>query len=204
MFHAYRIADLSIVAPIIACEGAVVALLDVAFGGTLGTGRAALLTLATLGVAVVARGTAASRRTTVAPGRAIAASILAAVCYGLGLFCAAKASHQVGPFVPGLVTRLVGLATITAPVLVATRAVVASRSGLRLALLGGALDISGMLLYVGSARAGTPAVAGVLVSQAAAVSALLGVLVLGERVAGRQLAGFVMIVVAISGLGYGV
>jgi drug/metabolite transporter (DMT)-like permease len=204
MLQAYRTGALAIVAPIIATEGAVIAVLDVAFGGALSPVRAVMLALATLGVVVVARGQAATDGGVATPPVAIVAAVAAALLYGVGLFAAAEAASDVGPFFPSLVTRVIGMLLLALPVLVRTRGRVPSGRGRRFALLGGALDMSGMLLYVGSARAGSAAVAGVLVSQAAAVSALLGIVVLGERLARAQVIGFAMIAVAVTALGYGV
>ena len=205
MLHAYRTGAISVVAPIIACEGAVVAAFDVLDGGVLRGSTATLLAAATIGAAVVARGTRTDDPGAPAstPPVALASALAAATFYGVGLYGAAAASAEVGTFVPSLVTRLLGLAVVTVPVLAATRARVPSRIGLRWALLGGALDIGGMLLFVGSARAGSVAVAGVLSAQAAAVSALLGIVILGERLTVGQRLGFAVILGSVSALAAG-
>jgi drug/metabolite transporter (DMT)-like permease len=202
MMAAYRRGPLAVVAPIIACEGAVIAIADTLLGTPLPVGRALLLVLATLGVVAVAGGARRGEATSIAP-RTILLAIAAAVLYGIGLLAASRASREVGPYAPALATRVVGITLLTLPMLVRSRGEIPPRAGLRLALLGGALDVAGMLLYIGSARVGSAAVAGVLVSQAAAVSVVLGLVVLRERLERLQVAGFLTIALAVGALGYG-
>ncbi len=61
-----------------------------------------------------------------------------------------------------------------------------------------------MLFFVGSAQAGDVSVAGVLSSQSAAISTVLGLLVLRERMTAGQRLGFAMIIVAVTALAAGV
>lgn len=204
MMLAYRTGALSVVAPIIACEGAVIAVINVVLGNPLDPTTAALLIIATVGAAIVVRGTRASEGPHETTPTAIIASVSSAVFFGIGLYSAAVAADEVGPFVPSLITRCLGLIVITAPVLLVARAGIGDRIGLRWALLGGALDVGGMLFFVGSAQAGDVAVAGVLSAQAAAISTVLGLLVLRERMTSGQRLGFAMIIIAVTLLAAGV
>jgi drug/metabolite transporter (DMT)-like permease len=192
------------VAPIIACQGAVIAVVDVLLGNPLGVTTGVLLIVATLGAAIVVRGT----RTLEGPRQtapiAVVASVASAVCFGVGLYAAAVAADEVGPFVPSLVTRVLGLFVITAPMLLIVRAGTGPPGALRWALLGGTLDVGGMLFFVGAAQAGDVSVAGVLASQSAAISTVLGLLVLRERMTSGQRLGFAMIIAAVTALAAGV
>ena len=205
MLLAYRSGSLSLVAPVIACQGAVIAVIDVALGNPLRVVTAVLLALATVGAVIVVRGSSGDEAS--GPGMpplAIAASVGSAVFFGIGLYAASVAADDVGPFFPSLVTRVLGLAVITLPVLAIARGGRGEVRGWRLALVGGVLDIAGMLFFVGSAQTGDVSVAGVLASQSAAVSTVLGLLVLRERMRHVQRAGFAMIVVAVTALAAGV
>jgi|tagenome__1003787_1003787.scaffolds.fasta_scaffold20857376_2 drug/metabolite transporter (DMT)-like permease len=204
MMLAYRHGALSVVAPIIACQGVVIAVVDVVLGNPLGATTGLLLVVATLGAAIVVRGT----RTIEGPRQtapvAVMASVASAICFGIGLYAAAVAADDVGPFVPSLVTRVLGLLVITAPMLLIVKTGTGPPRALRWALVGGTLDVGGMLFFVGSAQAGDVSVAGVLASQSAAISTVLGLLVLHERMTSGQRLGFAMIIAAVTALAAGV
>ncbi len=201
MLNAYNRGALSVVSPLIACQGAAIAGFEAIFHGAVSPTTWALVVTATVGAGVVARGTRGGSEHT--PPIALVSAVLAALCLGLSLFANATAADEVGTFVPGLGTRLLGLLFMTLPVLVARRGRLPAWSGLRWALLGGALDVGGLLFYVGSAQVGSVPLAGVLSSQAAAVSTVLGLMVLRERLTRGQKAGFVLILGSVTGLAAG-
>src|SRR5262245_51350262 len=95
MMLAYRNGALSVVAPIIAGQGAVIAVVDVLLGNPLGKTTGVLLIVATLGAAIVVRGT----RTLEGPRQtapiAVVASVASAICFGVGLYAAAQAADEV-------------------------------------------------------------------------------------------------------------
>jgi drug/metabolite transporter (DMT)-like permease len=204
MMLAYRHGALSVVSPIIACEGAVIAVVNVVLGNPLELATGLLLVIATLGAAIVVHGTRGGEGPRETPPIAIVASVASAVCFGIGLYSAAVAADDVGPFFPSLITRLLGLIVITAPVLLVARAGIGSKIGLRWSLAGGALDVGGMLFFVTSAQAGDVSVAGVLSAQSAAIATVLGLLVLRERMSRGQRLGFAMIIVAVTALAAGI
>jgi drug/metabolite transporter (DMT)-like permease len=204
MMLAYRHGALSVVSPIIACEGAVIAVVNVVLGNPLELATGLLLVIATVGAAIVVHGTRGGEGPRETPPIAIVASVASAVFFGIGLYSAAVAADDVGPFFPSLVTRLLGLIVITAPVLLVARAGIGDKIGLRWSLAGGALDVGGMLFFVASAQAGDVSVAGVLSSQSAAIATVLGLLVLRERMSRGQRLGFAMIIVAVTALAAGI
>jgi drug/metabolite transporter (DMT)-like permease len=201
MLYSYNHGALSVVSPLIACQGATIATFSALFGSPLSPATWALVLIATAGAAVVARGTPGGAETT--GPRALAAAVGAAVFFGFSLFANATAAADVGTFMPALVTRSLGLVVITIPVLAARHFDLPPWGALRWGFLGGLLDMGGMLFYVGSARIGSVAVAGVLSSQSAAVSTLLGLVVLRERLTGGQKLGFALILASVTGLAAG-
>jgi drug/metabolite transporter (DMT)-like permease len=201
MLYSYNHGELSVVSPLIACQGATIAAFAAIFGGPLSTATWVLVVIATAGAVIVARGTPGGAEST-GPA-ALAAALGAAVFFGFSLYANATAAADVGAFVPALVTRTLGLLVITLPVLAARRFDLPPWPALRWGLLGGVLDVGGMLFYVGSARAGSVAVAGVLSSQSAAVSTLLGLVVLRERLTSGQKFGFALILASVTGLAAG-
>lgn len=204
MMLAYRHGALSVVSPIIACEGAVIAAMSVILGNPLELVTGLLLLIATLGAAIVVHGTRGGEGPRETPPIAIIASVASAVFFGIGLYSAAVAADDVGPFFPSLVTRVLGLVVITAPVLLIARAGGGQRFALKWAFLGGALDVGGMLFFVASAQAGDVSVAGVLSAQSAAIATVLGLIVLRERMTRGQRLGFALIIVAVTALAAGI
>jgi drug/metabolite transporter (DMT)-like permease len=204
MMLAYRHGALSVVAPIIACQGVVIAIVDVALGNPLGPATGLLLVVATVGAGIVVRGTRGLEGPRQTAPIAVIASVASAICFGIGLYAAAVAADDVGPFVPSLVTRVLGLFVITAPMLLVVRTGTGPPGALRWALFGGTLDVGGMLFFVGAAQVGDVSVAGVLASQSAAVSTVLGLIVLHERMTSGQRLGFAMIIAAVTALAAGV
>jgi drug/metabolite transporter (DMT)-like permease len=204
MMLAYRHGALSVVSPIIACEGAVIAVVNVALGNPLELTTGLMLVIATVGAAIVVHGTRGGEGPRGTPPIAIVASVASAVFFGIGLYSAAVAADDVGPFFPSLITRLLGLIVITAPVLLVARAGIGDKIGLRWSLAGGALDVGGMLFFVTSAQAGDVSVAGVLSAQSAAIATVLGLIVLRERMSRGQRLGFAMIIVAVTALAAGI
>jgi drug/metabolite transporter (DMT)-like permease len=201
MLYSYNHGALSVVSPLIACQGATIAAFSAVFGSPLSAATWALVVVATAGAAIVARGTPGGAENTGAA--ALAAAVGAAVFFGFSLYANATAAADVGAFVPALVTRSLGLVVITLPVLAARHFDLPPWPALRWGLLGGLLDVGGMLFYVGSARVGSVAVAGVLSSQSAAVSTLLGLVVLRERLTSGQKLGFALILASVTGLAAG-
>jgi drug/metabolite transporter (DMT)-like permease len=149
------------------------------------------------------RGTRGGEGPRETPPIAIIASVTSAVFFGVGLYSAAVAADDVGPFFPSLITRILGLIVITAPVLLVARAGVGPRFALKWAFLGGAFDVGGMLFFVASAQAGDVSVAGVLSAQSAAIATILGLVVLRERLTRGQRLGFALIIVSVTALAAG-
>lgn len=195
MYRALRHGKVGVVAPIASTEGALAAVFSVAFlGERLTLGVAACLAVIVAGVMAV----------TLHGGRADvhlrpSLDALAAACaFGVGLVGSAQAGHGLGPFWTILVARVVGVATVTLPLVVRGRL---PRPGpaLRLVWFSGLAELLGFAAYIEGARGGA-AVPAVLGSQFAAVATLGSFLLFGERLLTRQLASAAVIVAGVGAL----
>ena len=123
---------------------------------------------------------------TASRGRAIALAGIAATIFATSLYSAGRAVG-LGALWVVLCARVAGVVGLTLPA--------ALRGGLRVeralwpyVVLSGVLESGGYLAYVYAARDGI-AIAAVLVSQSALVTAIIGVVALHERLNRRQVAG---------------
>jgi len=213
-YAALRVGKVGIVAPVIATQGAVAAVLAVVAGESIGAGAA--MTLAVIAVGVVLAGLAGdgeddaerdepgAERDAAAAGRAAGAfggphamlyALGAAFAIGWSLYATARASIDLPVVWALLPSRIIGVAVVTVPL--------ALRSGLRmtrealpLVLVAGVCEVLGFALFALGARHGI-AVSAVLASQFAAVAAVAAYFLFGERLARVQLAGVTLIVAGV-------
>jgi drug/metabolite transporter (DMT)-like permease len=213
-YAALRVGKVGIVAPVIATQGAVAAVLAVVAGESIGAGAA--VTLAVIAVGVVLAGLAGdgddeaerdepgAERGAAAAGRAAGAfggphamlyALGAAFAIGWSLYATARASIDLPVVWALLPSRIIGVAVVTVPL--------ALRSGLRmtrealpLVLVAGVCEVLGFALFALGARHGI-AVSAVLASQFAAVAAVAAYFLFGERLARVQLAGVTLIVAGV-------
>jgi drug/metabolite transporter (DMT)-like permease len=213
-YAALRVGKVGIVAPVIATQGAVAAVLAVVAGESIGAGAA--MTLAVIAVGVVLAGLAGdgeddaerdepgAERGAVAAGRAAGAfggphamlyALGAAFAIGWSLYATARASIDLPVVWALLPSRIIGVAVVTVPL--------ALRSGLRmtrealpLVLVAGVCEVLGFALFALGGRHGI-AVSAVLASQFAAIAAVAAYFLFGERLARVQLAGVTLIVAGV-------
>jgi drug/metabolite transporter (DMT)-like permease len=213
-YAALRVGKVGIVAPVIATQGAVAAVLAVVAGESIGA--AAAVTLAVIAVGVVLAGLAGdddedaerdepgAERGAAVAGRAAGAfggphamlyALGAAFAIGWSLYATARASIDLPVVWALLPSRIIGVAVVTVPL--------ALRSGLRmtrealpLVLVAGVCEVLGFALFALGARHGI-AVSAVLASQFAAIAAVAAYFLFGERLARVQLAGVTLIVAGV-------
>lgn len=190
-FTAFREGSVTIVAPIIACEGGVAALFAVAGGERLSGLVAAFLPVAVLGVVLAAMGKGGGK-TAVLPAAA------AAVIWGAILVLSAPVADDLGVYWGFFLVRASALIAILP---------LALRTGdwhrwtgnpWRVAAWGLG-DSAAYLLFVAAANRGPVAVAGVLAAQFATVAVLAGLLS-GERLLRRQQLGVALVILGVSGI----
>ena len=200
-YAALRVGKVGIVAPVIATQGAVAAVLAVIAGESIGAGAA--VTLAVIAVGVVLAGLAgepgeeAERPTAGAPDRshAMLYALGAAFAIGWSLYATARASIDLPVVWALLPSRVIGVAVVTVP-LVLRSGLRMTREALPLVLVAGVCEVLGFALFALGARHGI-AVSAVLASQFAAVAAVAAYFLFGERLARIQLAGVTLIVAGV-------
>jgi drug/metabolite transporter (DMT)-like permease len=192
-FMSFREGAVSVVAPIIACEGGVAAVLSLAGGEHVDRLVLLGLPLAVVGVVLVSRGEGESSSKGVLP------AVIAAVVWGGVLALSAPIAHDLGAGWAFLLVR--GSAVVVclpvALVLGAPRA--ALLEWWRVAIWG-VCDALAYFAFVLAADHGPASVAGVLAAQFGTVGAIVAVMFFGERLRRRQVAGIVIVGLAVGAM----
>lgn len=193
-FSAFKVGKVSVVAPIIACEGAVAAVAAILFfGERLDPTILLLLPVAVVGVVLAAMSGDGEGR-----GGVLRASAAALVWGGI-LLTAAPVADEFGVLWGFALVRLVAL-VIALPIGLVLGTAAHGRHAWRNVLIWGVGDSVASLLYVAAADRGPVAVAGVLAAQFATVAAIAGVVLLKERLRARQWTGVVLVLLAVTGI----
>jgi drug/metabolite transporter (DMT)-like permease len=222
-YSALRIGKVSIVAPIVATEGAVAAVIAVALGDTIGLLAAAMLGLIVAGVVLSTLEPGRSEvmagdfdlvadaidGPTIAPAartvpvehridtrRAVIFAVVAALVFGVGLVASGRAAALVPVAWVALSARIVGLAVVVLP-LVLQRRLTVTRAALPLVLIAGVGEIFGSMLSAWGSRESIPITA-VMGSQFAAFAAVAAFFLFGERIGRLQVAGVALIVAGVT------
>lgn len=207
-YYALQIGRVSIVAPIVATEGALAAVLSILLGEPLALETAVILAAIAVGVVLAsmerpredqAVDPTRTARDLAHPRRAIALAIAAAATFSVGLVLSGRLGA--GGMPPAWVivaTRAVGILLIAVP-LIATHRFHLTRPALPLVVVAGLLEALGSGIYVVAASTDI-AVAAVLSSQFAGIAAVGGFLLFGERLQRVQVAGVVVVAVGVTAL----
>jgi drug/metabolite transporter (DMT)-like permease len=201
-YRALSIGRVSIVAPISSTEGAMAALVSVLLGETLAGTTALILGVIVLGVVLAAAERSADpdsgpRLEPDQNRRAALLAIGAAATFSIGLVLAGRlGAAGIPPAWVMLVSRTVGLTVIVLP-LVLTRRFRLSRAAVPLVIVSGILEVFGGGIYVVAASQDV-AIAAVVASQFAALAALGGFLLFGERLQRLQVAGVVIVAAGVT------
>jgi drug/metabolite transporter (DMT)-like permease len=191
LYAALRLGPVVLVTPVNAAQGGLAALLAVALGERLHGLAAAGLGVMTLGMYAVLRRPAAVHATA-HPTSAILVAAASAGLAALGLYAAARAGDALGAAWLLLVLRTAGVVSMMAP-LAATGSLRGPGAALRLVVFCGLADTAALAGYLIGATRGSVAVTAVIASQYAAVSVLVGVVAMGERLTRIQVAGIAAI-----------
>jgi drug/metabolite transporter (DMT)-like permease len=197
-----RVGKVGIVAPIVAAEGAVAAVISALLGEQLSLPTALALAVVALGVVVSAiapdpEAVTAAKRTT-HPLRGALLATCAASVFGVSLFASGHLSNTLpAPWIL-LGPRLVGVVALTLP-LAARRQLAVPRSVLPLVVISGTAEVLGFFAYTLGARHGV-AVTSVIASQFAPLAALAAFVLFRERLSRVQVAGVVLLVAGISAI----
>jgi drug/metabolite transporter (DMT)-like permease len=214
-YAALRIGKVSIVAPIVATEGAVAALISIARGDPVGFVAGVALAVIVGGVVLstlepgrgevaagdfdvvidaldepVASGATADPPND--PRRATLLAIGAALIFGVGLVAAGTAAPLVPVAWVALSARVVGLVVVVIP-LVASGRMRVTRAALPLVVIAGVGEVLGSMLSAWGSRESI-AITAVMGSQFAAIAAVAAFFLFGERIGRLQIAGVALIV----------
>jgi drug/metabolite transporter (DMT)-like permease len=187
-FRALHDGDLAVVAPIMGLEGGIAALLVFAFGERVGAVVGVGLAIALVGGCLAA--SAGAHRT--AAGALPAAG--AAVCFG-AMFALYAAAEDLGPVSVVAAGRLSAL-TILSALVVRRKARLPRRKALARLLGIGVLDAAAFVSYAYAAARGPVSVAAVIAGQFSTLSAVVGIVLLRERLRPHQYVG-----IALAGIG---
>lgn len=219
-YAALRIGKVSIVAPIVATEGAIGALIAVVFGDRIGIVAGIMLAVVATGVVL---STLEPGRTDVPAGdfdlvadaidgpamdvhatptatgerpietrRAALLSIAAALVFGVGLVAAGKSAALVPVSWVAVTARLVGIVVVVLPLVLQGRLRV-TRATLPLVVIAGVGEVIGSMLSAWGSRESI-AISAVMGSQFAAIAAVAAYVLFRERLGRLQVIGVALIV----------
>lgn len=196
LYTGFRLGGVGVVSPISSAEGAVAALLAVAAGEGLGAGTALALAAIVAGVVLVASAHAHVPELDHVNPRAALFGLAAAGAFGTGLYATGRASLDLPIAWAILPPRLLGVAFVFLPVLLARRLRL-TRAAAPFAIGSGFAEVGGFACYALGARHGI-AVAAVIASQFAALSALAAAVLYGERLGRAGVVGVAVIAVGVA------
>lgn len=189
----------SVVAPVMAVDGALAALASVALGEHIALATAAGLAIVVAGMLVVLHATAAQGRAGVA-GHSLSAVLLAgggAIGFAFFLVAVIRAGDAFGDGQLQLIYRVVPFVAVGIPLLVRGKLGWPGQAWTWITAAT-ALQTLGFVLYRVAGRSGDVAIPSVLSSQFAVFAIVGGVLVLGERLSHRQIGGLAGLLVGVA------
>ncbi len=201
-YAAYRTGAVGIVSTIDSTEGAIAAVLAVLAGELLAPGAGLVLAVIAIGVVLAASAGGEEDGVAISRDRAIRTALLAtgsALCFGVSLFASGKAAGVLPIAWAVLPARIVGVALVAAPLLVLGRFRL-TRAALPYVVATGVAEMVGFWSFAIGAREEI-AVASVLSSMFAPISAIAAFVVFRERLSRRQIVGIALVVAGVVGLG---
>ena len=196
VYTAMRIGKVGVVAPLSSTEGAVAALIAVAAGEHLRVWTGLALGVIVFGIVLAARPPAEELDGGGHDPRAAFFALAAAGSFGASLYATGRASLDLPIAWAVLPPRLLGVAFMTIPLLLVGRLRL-TRAAAPWVVLGGLAEVTGFVSYAIGARHGI-AIAAVLGSQFAAISALAAGLLFRERLSRAGIAGVIVIAAGVA------
>ena len=186
-YAALRVGRLGLVAPILATEGAIAALISVAAGERLAPGAAAVLVLIAAGVVLATRTGSGDVDASDQSPRAVLLALAAACSFGASLYATGRVSAQLPVAWAVLPARLVGVGAVALPLALTGRLRLTRRVA-PWVVLAGVGEVGGFAAFAVGARHGI-AISAVLSSQFATLAVLAGIVLFRERLTRAQFAG---------------
>jgi drug/metabolite transporter (DMT)-like permease len=195
---ALRVGKVGVVAPILATEGAIAAVIAAVLGESIAPIVAFLLMAIVGGIVLSAVAPDPEPLEHERPLYAVLLSTFAAACFGLSLFAAGNLSDELPIAWVLLPARLVGVLIIFLPLLV-TRRLRITRATAPLVIAMGFTEVFGFVCFAIGAQYQV-AVTSVLASQFAPIAAVAAYILFKERLGRLQIAGVVVLVLAVASL----
>ncbi len=197
LYIAYRVGDVSLVAPITSTEGAVAAVIAIAAGERVQVIVIVLLALIVVGVVRVADSDTVQ---VAVHGRfnwgVVTVACLGALCFGVSLYASGRASaHEQFGWVAAS-PRVIGVIFVTVPLALRGRIRI-PRAGVPALLIAACGEVGGFCLYSYAAHRSV-AIAAVLGSLFAAFAVVGATILFGERMNRGQWSGFALVVVGVA------
>ena len=193
-FSAFMNGKVSVVAPTVACEGAVAAVFSILLGESLDTRILLLLPFAVVGVVLASLAGGGDEGG--GSSGALRAGI-AAVIWGGVLVLAAPVADEVGVIWGFVLVRVVAL-VLALPLGLRYRSFGRIRPEWRNIAYWGVGDSAASLLYVAAADRGPTAVASVLAAQFGTVGVIAAMIILKERLRAVQWVGVITVIVSVT------
>ena len=197
-YEALRIGKIGLVSPIVSTEGAIAAVIAVVAGEALGLPRCVMLGLIVLGIIAVAAGSAGEE----APGhhdvKAALCAGTAALTFGLGMYSTGRVSNEISLVWAVLPPRVIGVVAVAIPLIITRRLRLTRRAAL-LVVGSGLGEVGGYFAFAFGARHGI-AVAAVLGSQFAVLSAIVAYFLFHEKLGRLRIAGVVLTAIGVAAL----
>jgi drug/metabolite transporter (DMT)-like permease len=198
-YHALRVGQVSVVAPVVSTEGAIAAVISVLAGQSM----APSVGVALMGIAV---GIGLATTAGVEPGaaaravhlRSLLLAAIAAAAFGVSLYATGRAGARLPTSWVVLAARLIGALALAVP-LAARGRLRLTAAAAPLVIVAGACEVAGFYAYTLGSRHGL-AIAAVLGSQFAVVALVGSYVLFGERLGRMQLAGVACMIVGVAAL----
>jgi drug/metabolite transporter (DMT)-like permease len=201
-YRGLRIGKVGVVSAIASTEGAIAAVLAVVAGEHLTIPVMAMLCVIAGGIAAVALATGEAQLEDASgtrdERRAILFGVGAALCFGIAIFSTAQVGKVMTPFGATLPVRLVGVLGVFVPMALAGRLQITRRAVPMVAVIGVAEVLGNASFVVGTQE--SIAIAAVLASQFAALTAVAAFVLFRERLSPQQRSGVVAIVLGVAAL----
>ena len=195
---AFRIGKVGIVAPVLACEGAIAAVLASLTGESIAPLVAFLLLVIVAGIVITSIAPDPEPLEHERPVLAVILASLASLGFGSSLFATGFLSGEMDLGWLLLPSRLIGTIVLFIPLL-AMRRLRITRPAVPLVIGMGLAEVLGFTAYSIGAQQSV-AIASVLASQFAPIAAILAYILFRERLGRLQIGGVTVLVVAITAL----
>ncbi|HET7050951.1 MAG TPA: DMT family transporter [Solirubrobacteraceae bacterium] len=197
-YHALRIGQVALVAPLVSTEGAITATIALLAGESLEPGVGLALAIIAIGVCLsaVPESVQTERRLMRSQPASVALAIAAALIFGSSLYATGRAGTTLPSSWVVLSARVIGTVALAIPLVLAGRLRVVRRA-LPLIVGAGICEVLGFYSYTAGARHGI-AVTAVLSSQFATIAAVAAYFLFRERLNRVQLAGVSSVIIGVA------